>query len=463
MSSSDYQRWICDACGFIYDEAKGDPDSGLVPGTRYADIPDDWQCPLCGMRKSDLRLLPDAPAAVTPRERAPNPLAGAAGKCRGGDDYVVIIGAGVAGWSVAEALRQADPELPVLLVTSCPGASYPKPALSTALAQGKSADDLVQQDAASKAAELGIELRTETRVIKADPARRRLVTSKGVIEYGKLVLALGASQRELPLLGDAAERVMQVNDLRSYRRLRHELDAGARRITILGAGLIGCEFAEDLSGAGCTVTVVDPADRPLASLLPAEMAEALRRRLADKGVDWQMQQTLDSLDRNGDCLRATLSSGTAFETDLVISAAGLVPHTGLAAKMGLKIDGGIWTDRHMRTSDPHVFALGDCAAVQGQVYSFIEPIQRQARAIAGAILDADQPFETLPPLVRIKTPSLPLTVCPPPRGAGDVEAVPQAGDAGCRVDYLRDGHLVGFALSGTCAGQGGELYRRLSA
>ena len=61
MSDASYLRWICDACGYIYDEAKGDPDSGLAPGTRYQDIPDDWQCPLCGMMKSDLRLLPEAP------------------------------------------------------------------------------------------------------------------------------------------------------------------------------------------------------------------------------------------------------------------------------------------------------------------------------------------------------------------------------------------------------------------
>jgi rubredoxin-NAD+ reductase len=461
MGSAAYQRWICDACGFIYDEAEGDIDSGLAPGTRYEDIPDDWECPLCGLRKSDLRLLPESPvAAATPAAMVRKP-AGAAGKCRGGDDYVVIIGAGVAGWSVAEQLRRAAPDVPVLLVSACPGASYPKPALSTALAQGKSADELVQQDAGSKAAELGIELRTETRVIKADAAKHKIVTSKGAITYGKLVLALGGSQRDLPLQGDAAGQVMKVNDLVSYKRLRKQLDAGASRITILGAGLIGCEFAEDLSSAGCQVTVVDPAARPLASLLPEEMSSSLQQRLAEKGVVWQLGRTLDRLDGNGACLRATLSSGEAFETDLVIAAAGLQPQTALAEKMGLRIEGGIWTDNDMRTSDPDVFAIGDCAAVQGRVYSYIEPIHRQAQAIAGAITGDRLPFRAIPPLVRVKTPSFPLTICPPDMSAADIVAEPNKPQDGCRVNYLQDGQLVGFALADRCAANGGELYRSL--
>jgi len=460
MSGDAYQRWICEACGFIYDEAKGDPDSGLAPGTRYADIPDDWLCPLCGMRKSELRLLPDAPVASQPSASVRKP-AKAGGKSRGGDDYVVIVGAGVAGWSVAEALRRADPAMPVLLVSACPGASYPKPALSTALALGKSADDLVQQDAASKAAELGIELRTETRVIKVDTTQKKLVTSKGAINYHKLVLALGGSQRDLPLQGDAADQVLKVNDLLSYRRLRRQLDAGAKRVTILGAGLIGCEFAEDLSSAGFHVEVVDPAERPLASLLPEAMSQTLQQRLADKGVVWHLGETLDRLDKSGDCRRATLSSGEAYETDLVISAAGLLPQTALAQKMGLKIDGGIWTDNDMRSSDEHVFAIGDCAAVQGKVYSYIEPIQRQAQAIVGAIVHAEQPFKAMPPLVRVKTPSFPLTICPPTAAANDLSTEQSADGEGSRIDYRQGGELVGFVLADKCAANAGELYRRI--
>lgn len=461
MNAADYRRWICDACGFIYDEAQGDPDSGLAPGTRYDDIPDDWECPLCGLRKADLRLLPDTPATVPAAAPAPRRAAASGGRCRGGDDYVVIVGAGVAGWSAAEALRQAAPQRPVLLVSACPGASYPKPALSTALAQGKSADDLVQQDAATKAAELGIELRADTRVLKLDLARKRLVTGKGAIGYGQLVLALGASQRDLPLQGDAAGEVMKINDLLSYRRLRRRFDAGAHGVTILGGGLIGCEFAEDMSTGGLAVHVVDPAASPLASLLPEPLSQQLQQRLAERGVAWHLGDTVDRIDRSGGRLRVTLASGAAHETDVVIAAAGLQPNTALAEKAGLRVEGGIWTDAQMRTSDEQVFAIGDCAAVQGRVYSYIEPIQRQAQALAGAIGGVARPFAAIPPLVRVKTPALPLTICPPPGAPAGLDMAISDGPDGYRVDYRRDGELVGFVLSGREAANGGALYRSL--
>ncbi len=458
MSEPAYRRWICDACGYIYDEAKGDADSGLAPGTRFEAIPEEWQCPLCGLTKTDLRLLPEAPVAMRTPNRVPRGDSG--GLCRGGDDYVVIVGAGIAGWSVAESIRSHDGETPILLISACEGLSYPKPALSTALAQGKSADDLVEQDAAGKAAELGLSVRTETRVIKIDPHKRRLTTARGGIQYAKLVLALGAHQRQLPITGDAADSVLQVNDLAAYKRLRNRLDGQAQHVTILGAGLIGCEFAEDLTGAGHRVSIVDPADYPLASLLPPDTATALARRLQEKGVEWHFKTTLDSTEHSGERLRAVLSDGEAIETDLVLSAAGLVANTQLAEKAGLSVSCGIDTDRLMRTSESHIYAIGDCAAIEGKVYCYIEPIRRQADTIAADLRGEQRPFETLPPLVRVKTPSFPLTICPPPKQAG-VTVTRHQPDNEERVDYLMSGQVVGFVLSGASAGQGANLYRQL--
>jgi rubredoxin-NAD+ reductase len=461
MPDTKYCRWICDACGFIYDEAKGDLDSGLAPGTRYQDIPDDWQCPLCGLRKADLRLLPDAPpiaATVNKKNLGVAPQS----KSRGSARHVVIVGAGVAGWSVAEAIRRRDPEIPLLLVTACEGLIYPKPALSTALAQGKSADDLVDQDAASHATELAMEVRTETRAIKIDVARKRLTTAKGGIDYDKLVLALGARQRELPLTGAAAGDVLRVNDLMSYKRLRSRLAQGARHVTILGAGLIGCEFAEDLTSAGYRVTLVDPADLPLPSLLPRHIAARLRERLADTGIEWRFHARLEALDPVADGYRARLSTGEYLDTDLVLSAAGLIPNTELAAKAGLDIDRGIVVDRCMRTADPNIYAVGDCAAVEGQVFAYIEPIRRQAEAIAADLTGGSEPFVPLPPLVRVKTPSLPLTICPAP-GTSPHEPgweLVEVGDDGCRMEYRGSASVQGFVLAGRQAQFGIELYRR---
>lgn len=457
MAYDDFQRWVCDACGYIYDEAEGDPDSGLAPGTRYDQIPEDWQCPLCGLRKSDLRLLPTVSSAPAVRPTS-SPRAGAV--CKGGDNYVVIVGAGIAGWSAAEAIRARDSERPILLVTACEGISYPKPALSTAFAHGKAAEDIAEQDAVGKAASLGLSVRTQIRVLKVDTVKKRITTVKGGIQYGTLILALGAQQRELPVAGDAADKVLRVNDLLAYRRLRTRLAEGVRHVTILGAGLIGCEFAEDLTSAGYQVSVIDPTAYPLASLLPADTGSRLRDRLTQRGVSWHFHATLDHLENSADRLRATLSTGEAFDTDLVLSAAGLVANTAVAGNAGLTVERGIVTDRLMQTSAPDVFAIGDCAAVEGEIFAYIEPIRRQAETIAAKLSGETRPFDVKPPLVRVKTPSLPLSVCPP-RGAGPGAPVPQPSVDSERVDYLSGERMVGFVLSGERAAEGMQLYRQL--
>lgn len=454
--SDEFRRWVCDACGYIYEEAKGDPDSGLAPGTRYEDIPEDWMCPLCGLTKSDLRLLPDQPTAPAV-SRAP--ARGKASKSKGGDDYVVIVGAGVAAWSVAEEIRKHDAEIPVLMVTACEGISYPKPALSTAFAHGKSAEDLIDMDGLSKAAELGIEIRTETRVIKIDTVKQRLTTARGGIQYGRLVLALGAHQRELPVSGNAADKVMRINDLAAYRKFRSRLTDNVRHVTIMGGGLIGTEFAEDLTAGGYQVTVIDPAPYPMPSLLPEHTARRLQAKLAEKGVQWLFGKTVESVEEGGDKLRATLSDGVAIETDMVLSAAGLVANTQLAAKTGLEINQGIVVDRQMKTSVDNIFAVGDCAEVEGRLYAYIEPIRRQATTIAASLRGEALPYEPRAPLVRVKTPSFPLTVCLPANGNPNV--ISHVADNEDRIEYFEGDEVIGFVLSNDQSRGGTQLYHKI--
>lgn len=457
MSNSDFQRYVCDACGFIYDEAKGDPDSGLMPGTRFADIPDNWECPLCGLTKSDLRLLPEVAAAPvikrprTARKGAPS---------KGGKDYVVIIGAGVAGWSAAEAIRRRDPEKPVLLVSSCKGFVYPKPAISMAFSQGKSAEDLVDMDAETRAKQLGIEVRTGTRIIKVDSTRKRMTTVKGAIEYDKLVLALGAHQRELPIQGTSAQSVIRVNDLQSYKKLRNELQNGVKHVTILGAGLIGCEFADDLTKAGYQVSIIDPQTQPLSSMLPDSMGQQLKEKLLEKGVEWHFGVTLNVLDKDAEQLKATLSNGSELVTDLVLSAAGLIPNTTVAEKMGLTIDHGISVNNDMQTSNPNIYAIGDCASLDGQVFAYIEPIRRQAEAVAADIAGEHEAFMPLPPLVKVKTPSLPLSICRPKHLNG-MEWISTEESHGDHFELREGKNVLGFALSGKMASEAGGIYRQL--
>jgi len=460
MNDTAYLRWICDACGYIYDEAKGDPADGLPPGTRYQDIPDDWQCPLCGMMKSDLRLLPETPAVSNSINRS---FKTSGSKSRGGSDYIVIVGAGMAGWSVAEAIRRRDPERPILLVSACKGLVYTKPAISLAISQGRSADDLIDSDAVSRATELNIEVRTETRVLKIDISRERLTTTKGGIEYGKLILALGAHQRELSIEGDAEGSVLRINDLLSFKKLQQRLAEGAKSVTILGAGLIGSEFADDLTHAGYQVTVVDPGVRPLAGLLPGLMAIELQERLAAKGVVWHFGVTMKRLDKETNNLKVELSDCSTFSTDLVLSAAGLVTNTVLAQKSGLSVDAGIVVDNDMRTSNDNIYAIGDCASIDGRLFSFIEPIRRQAEAIAADVMGEHERFMPIPPMVKIKTQSMPMSVCRPSNKIED-EAwqLISNNKEGCHFEILKNSNVIGFALSDSLASEAGRHHRKLN-
>ncbi|MCB1755208.1 MAG: FAD-dependent oxidoreductase, partial [Gammaproteobacteria bacterium] len=277
-------RWICKTCGWIYDEAKGDPDSGIAPGTRFEDIPDDWYCPLCGVGKDDFITL-EAYAAQKAAAPSPTQPRRAKGKV-GGEDAVVIVGSGIAGWTVAEKLRELDPERTIAMITADDGSVYPKPTLSMAIAQGRTPKDLVEMSGPEMAERLNVTLQANTRVLGIKPKQKRITTAKGNVKYAELVIAMGAGQTRLPLAGNAADDVLRVNDLHSYRKMREKLKHGPRHVTLIGAGLIGVEFAEDLHAGGHKVTMLDLGDQLLGRLIPPQLAARLNRTFAAHGIEF---------------------------------------------------------------------------------------------------------------------------------------------------------------------------------
>ncbi len=451
MSARAYRRYLCRVCGFIYDEAKGDVDGGLPPGTRYEDIPEDWICPLCGVAKRDLVALDDAPAA--PVQRAVRRAAP--------DDRVLILGGGFAAWRVAAALRERDSKRPITLVTACSGDVYSKPSLSTLFAQGREPDDVIEATGAVRAAALGVTLRGRTRALSIDRRARRVMTTRGTFPCGRLVLALGAEPRALPIAGDAACSVLSVNDLAGYRTLRARLE-GTRHVTIAGAGLVGTELADDLARGGYAVTLVDAGAHPLPRLLPPALAMRLQHALAAAGVVFESGATLTGLEHCDAHHTVRLADGRAWKTDLVLSAVGLTPATRLAHKAGLKVRRGIIADVTLHTSDPHIYALGDCVEIEGRCDAFLDPIERQAQAIAADLCGDAEPYAPRVPLVRLKTPSLPIALCLPDNAAGRGvwRSVAEDGPA-CHYEYMVGGEVRGFALSGHFTAAAVECYRTL--
>src|SRR3546814_1042239 len=299
--------------------------------------------------------------------------------------HIVVVGSGLAGYGVLRELRKLAPDARLTLVTLDDGHFYSKPALSTALAKGKVADTLVTTPAAKMVAQLRLDLRAGREAEAIDAAGKVLLTTGGPIAYDVLVLALGADPVRPPIEGDAAHRAFAVNNLDQYRAFREGLPDGAQ-VLIMGGGLVGTEFANDLSATGYQPVVVDMLGHPLAQLVPAGVGEAIRAALEEKGVVWHLGRKVVAINTAGSGIRADLDDGSVIEADAVLSAVGLRPHTRLAGEAGLAIGRGIKVDATGRTSDPYIYAIGDFAEYQRGLAAYVTPIMAAARAIAPSAL-----------------------------------------------------------------------------
>ena len=373
---------------------------------------------------------------------------------------IVIIGSGLAGYTVIRELRKIDKAIPITLVTREPGYFYSKPMLSTALASNKSAEQLISTNAEGMATQLDMTVLGDADVTAIDTAAQTVTTSKGSISYGKLVLGLGADQIRLPLEGNAAHEVITVNDLEDYAQFRKTIE-GKKRVAILGAGLIGCEFANDLVLGSYEVDVIDLAPQALGRLLPEAAAQALQAKLSAAGVRWHFATTVQSVDRSGDSLSIALSNGTVINSDAFLSAVGLRPRIDLAQSAGIATGAGITVNRQLETSAKNVYAIGDCAEVEGLVLPYVMPIMQAARALAPNLLGQATTLNYPAMPVMVKTPALATIVSPPAKGAvGHWKMNTVEGGLEARFESS-DGKLLGFALLGTATAQRGALTKEL--
>ncbi len=375
---------------------------------------------------------------------------------------IIIVGSGLAGYTLARELRKLDAETPLTLITADDGRFYSKPMLSNALAAGKSADALATADAARMAEQLQAEILTHAKVEAIDPGARSITVDGRPRGYRKLVLALGADPVRPQLAGDGAAEVLSVNDLADYARFRRAIE-NKRRVAIMGGGLIGCEFANDLVAAGYRVDLIHPAAHPLERLLPAPAAEALGDALARAGVTWHLGASVSRVDKAAGGYRLTLSDGSALEAEAVLSAIGLRPRADLARAAGIDTGRGIRVDRRLQSSAPDVYALGDCAEVEGLLLPFVMPLMQAARALAKTLTGT--PTEVVYPAmpVVVKTPACPLAVAPPSPGAEGEWHIDDEADGVCALFRDAQGRLRGFALAGAATTKRSALAQQLPA
>lgn len=375
---------------------------------------------------------------------------------------IVIVGSGLAGYTLLKEIRKRDAEIPVTLVTADDGAFYSKPNLSNALTAGKTAAALASASAEKMAADQHATVLTHTRVTSVDTQSQRILTEGGELPYSKLVLALGADPFPHGLSGSGASSVLAVNDLADYAAFRHALD-GKNRVTVLGGGLIGCEFANDLAQAGYTVDVVHLGEWPLERLLPVEAGQRLADSLAAMGVTWHFGRTGKRVEQAGSGYQVELDNGDLIESEVVLSAIGLRPRTQLAQSAGIPVGRGIQTNGLLETGAPGVYAMGDCAEVDGLNLPYVQPLMVQARALAATLTGTPTPVVYAPMPVMVKTPAHPVAVLPPKLGSVGGWKV-ECGDTGiCALHRDASGRLQGFALTGTETGRRNTLAKELAA
>ncbi|WP_297777995.1 FAD-dependent oxidoreductase [uncultured Roseovarius sp.] len=313
---------------------------------------------------------------------------------------VVVIGAGQAGASLVAKLRNEDYEGAVTLIGDEPAPPYQRPPLSKKYLLGEMALERLYLRPESYYAEAGIDLRLDTRVTAIDRAAQEVVMDQERLPYTHLVLATGSVPRRLPAaIGGDLGGVHVVRTLADVDAMAPGFQQGAR-VLIVGGGYIGLEAAAVAASRGLQVVLVEMAERILQRVAARETSDYFRALHRRHGVDIREGVGLERLLGDEQVRGARLTDGTDLAVDMVIVGVGIVPNTTLAQAAGLAVDNGIAVDAQGRTSDPAIWAVGDCASFPHQADRLrLESVPNaidMAECVAGNIMGAQTPYVPKP-------------------------------------------------------------------
>jgi 3-phenylpropionate/trans-cinnamate dioxygenase ferredoxin reductase subunit len=315
---------------------------------------------------------------------------------------LVIVGAGQAGFSLAAKLRALKDERPITMIGSEDVIPYQRPPLSKKYLLGEMSFDRLTFRPDTWFAEHDVEIRLSTFVEEIDREEKTVRMQDGsVLEYEHLALTTGSTPRTLPAsLGGDLAGVFTVRDKRDADLLADEMKAG-RRLLIIGGGYIGLEAAAVARHLGLEVTLIEMADRILQRVAAKETADVMRAIHTEHGVVIREKTGLTRLiGEDGRVRGAELSDGTVIDIDFVIVGIGVTPNDRLAQQCGLDVGNGILVDEFARTSDPAIFAMGDCAMLPWKGNNIrLESVQNavdQAESVAATLTGASEPYEAKP-------------------------------------------------------------------
>jgi len=314
---------------------------------------------------------------------------------------IIVVGAGEAGARTAAALREQGYGGGLTLVGEERHAPYERPPLSKSAIVSDALPELPVIADARQLTDLGVDVIAGLAATRIDASTRNLHLADGrALPYEKLVLATGARPRRLTLPG--AELALMLRTYEDSLALRERFHPGAR-IAIVGGGFIGLELAASARTLGCAVQVVEAAARVLQRATPPEISTIIAERHQREGVEILTGVGVASFAREGAHEIVTLSDGRRLEADAIVVGVGAAPEISLAAAAGLEIDNGVAVDGRLRTSDPDVFAVGDCASFPHPLFGGrrmrLEAWRNafdQGAFVARTLLGAEAEYEAVP-------------------------------------------------------------------
>lgn len=320
--------------------------------------------------------------------------------------HIVIVGASTAGLQLAVSLREGGHSGPITLVGEEPQAPYHRPPLSKAYMLGDSDEARLAMRPANFYEARQIDLRTSLRAVHIARAERKLQFDDGSrLAYDHLVLATGARNRLLPVEGAGLAGVRYLRTLDEAQRIKQAV-ASVREVVVIGAGFIGLEFAAVARKLGLAVTVVDVAERAMARAVSPDISALFERAHRAQGTQLLFKTTVQALEgKNGQVTGVQTGDGRLLPCQMVVVGIGVLPNAELAQEAGLAVDNGIVVDERMHTADPHISAIGDCAAHlsvhAGGARVRIESVQNagdQARCLAADLTGQAKagPYRSVP-------------------------------------------------------------------
>jgi len=383
---------------------------------------------------------------------------------------IVIVGAGLAGWHVIDAIRTKDKDIPITLITADNGDRYHKPMLTMAISQKKSAADLVRATGSDAAEAAQVTLLANTHVMNIDPVSQTLQIASSTqsetptaISYDKMVLAMGAHPifpKSLP-----KDLVWHVNHIERFGQLQEKLASGRQHVAIVGAGMVGTEIAEDLLKAGHEVTLIDLNDAPLSQMLPPKATARIAQAVKSQGINflggYQVNEVIRISDGNNigklqvsyeplDAQNTVSSQSEPLIVDHVIASTGLTVDDKLPAAAGVEFNRrtGIVVDATtLRTNTSSIYAIGDCMSINGVACRYVAPLRAQAATIADDILGHEHDgYEHKPPMIRLKNKAISVMVTGVPQATGNWQVKTET-DEELIMDLIDDNDAVSATVT----------------